>query len=172
MKSETLVGVVFVTNATNSGLLNGVVVRLQRLLVGRWVFATRLSWSHFGVGVWGKLFTCLSREGKWSTEKQRYWPTKKGKGTQSPEDPLFKEFSASWKHVDKSDYKVCNDESREQAVMMNLVSVTNFTIFYPKNVNFKKSFCLPHRPPNNNSQTKNRDDSSRNAACSAKTLRC
>ena len=29
--------------------------------------------------------------------------------------------------------------------------------FYPKNVNFKKSFCLPHRPPNNNSQTKNRD---------------
>ena len=40
--------------------------------------------------------------------------------------------------------------------------------FYSKNVNFKKSLCNPHRLPNNISQTKNRDDSLRNAACSAK----
>ena len=51
----------------------------------------------------------------------------------------------------------------------NAVSVTIFAVFYPKNVNFKKSFCLPHRPPNTNLQTKNRDDSLKNAACSAKT---
>ena len=42
--------------------------------------------------------------------------------------------------------------------------------FYLKNMNFKKSFCLRYRPPNNNSQTKNRDDSSRNAPCTAKIL--
>ena len=48
-------------------------------------------------------------------KKQNYRPTIKGKGTQSPEEPLFKAFAAAWKHVDKSDYKVFNAESREQA---------------------------------------------------------
>ena len=34
VKSETLAGLVFDTTATNSGLLNGVLVRLQTLLGG------------------------------------------------------------------------------------------------------------------------------------------
>ena len=55
---------------------------------------------------------------------------------------------------------------------INAVSVTNFAVFYAKNVNFKKLFYLPLSlsPPTNNSQARNCDDSSRNATCSAKTM--
>ena len=45
-----------------------------------------------------------------------------------------------------------------------------FFYFYPKNANFKKLFCLPHRPPINNLQIKNRDDPLKNAPCTAKKL--
>ena len=37
-------------------------------------------------------------------------------------------------------------------------------------MNFKKSFCLPHRPLTNNSQIENGDDPLKNAPCTTKKL--
>ena len=63
VKSETLAGLVFDTTATNSGLLNGVLVRLQTLLGDDYMqLACRHHILELVCG--GKLFTCLSREGK------------------------------------------------------------------------------------------------------------
>ena len=108
---KSIVRFVFDTTATNSGLLNGVVVRLQKLLKQEYL---QLACRHHVLElVSGASCSLVYHDNDKPT-------TKKGKtkrGTESPEEPIFKAFAAAWKDVDKSDYQTFTPSCREQGDM-------------------------------------------------------
>jgi hypothetical protein len=111
---KTIVGFVFDTTATNSGLINGVVVRLQALLGDHYL---QLACRHHVF----ELVCGASSSLVYHAEKQNKNNKGKKKGTESPEEPLFKAFAASWKLVDKSNYQTFTPLTREQAQSCELI---------------------------------------------------
>jgi hypothetical protein len=107
--SKTLVGFVFDTTATNSGLLNGVVVRLQKLLMADIMqLACR---HHIMELVCGAICGLVYHD----KDKEKPAKGKKGKGTESPEEPLFKAFAAEWNGINTTNYQVFHPTIREHA---------------------------------------------------------
>ena len=116
VKKDTVCGFIFDTTALNSGLFNGVVVRLQALMgCSMMQLACRHHILELVCGASCSLvYHDKSKNGKKGGKKE--------KGTESPEEPLFKAFAANWKKVDQSNYCTYTPKTREQSIAaQNLV---------------------------------------------------